>query len=220
VLKTATSVLMAAAVMFSVCAADNELTDKEKAGGWKLIFNGKDTAGWSNRLSDKLTNWEARDGALTRTAKGTDVVYTAEQFENFELSIDWKTEGNSGVFVRMSDQKDWLNTGMEIQVLPKAGTGPHDAGSLYDLIAPPADAKVNEGGWNNFSIVCNGPNISAKMNGVETFKIDLNDEKWKTAQGKFNKPYATLPRKGFIMLQEHGNNVAYKNIKVKVLDAK
>ena len=219
-IKTLVASILSVAVLFTAAAADNELSDKEKADGWKLIFNGKDTSGWTNRLSDKLTNWEVKDGALTRTAKGTDVVYTAEQFENFELSIDWKTEGNSGVFIRMSDQKDWLNTGMEIQVLPKAGVGKHDAGSLYDLIAPPAEAKVNEGGWNNFHIVCNGPIISAKMNGVETFKIDLNDEKWKTPQGKFNKAYATLPRKGFIMLQEHGNNVAYKNIKVKVLDAK
>lgn len=216
-LKTFLAVLLMVAWVIPASAADNELSDKEKADGWKLLFDGKSTSGWTNRLSDKLVNWAAEDGALTRKDKGGDIVYNAEQFENFELSIEWKTTGNSGVFVRMSDQKDWLNTGMEIQVLPKAGIGKHDAGSLYDLIAPPAEAKVKEGDWNHFHIVCNGPHISAKMNGVETFKIDLNDEKWKSPQGKFKKPYASLPRKGWIMMQDHGAAVSYKNIKVKVL---
>ncbi len=201
-------------------AADNELTAQEKAAGWKLLFAGKETTGWVNRDSHKLENWVAEDDAFVRKRNGGDAVYAVEQFEDFEMSIDWKTRGNSGVFVRMSDQRDWLNTGMEIQVLPKAGTTKHAAGSLYDLVAPPPEAKVNPDGWNNFYIVCDGPIVSCKMNGVETFRIDLRDEKWQTAQGKFNKPYASLPRKGWIMLQDHGADVAYKNIKVRSLKPK
>ena len=194
---------------------DNELTDAEKSAGWKLLFNGKDAEGWVNRESDKNVNWVAEDGTLLRKSKGTDLVYAAEQFENFELSIDWKTSGNSGVFIRMSSQKDWLNTGMEIQVLPTAG-GKHGAGSLYDLIDAPKEAAVNKE-WNNFFISCNGPVIWGKMNGVQMFRIDLNDEMWKTPQGKFKLPYATLPRKGWIMLQDHGATVAFRNIKIRPL---
>src|SRR5690349_703495 len=89
----------------TVRAGDNELNAEEKAQGWKLIFDGKDTKGWVNREKDTLTNWKAVDGSLKRVAAGGDVVYVAEQFENFELKIDWKTKGNSGVFVRMSSQK-------------------------------------------------------------------------------------------------------------------
>jgi hypothetical protein len=208
---------VAACLGMPAFAGDNELTEAEKAAGWKLIFNGKDATGWVNREKETLANWEAKEGALTRVASGGDVVYAAEQFENFEFSIDWKTKGNSGVFVRMSSQKDWLNTGMEIQVLPGGNPGKHSAGSLYDLVAPPANATVKKDDWNNFTILCDGPIVSCKMNGVETFKIDLRDEMWQKPQGKFNKAYAALPRKGWIMLQDHGAEVAYKNIKVRPL---
>jgi len=203
-------------------AADNELSDKEKTDGWKLVFDGKDPVGWVNREKTALTGWVVEDGALTRKGKGGgDIVFTAEQFENFELSIDWKTKGNSGVFVRMSSQKDWLNTGMEVQVLNAIKPGDkHCAGALYDLVGPPAEAKIDKAGWNTFHIVCDGAIVSCKMNGVETFKIDLGEEKWAKPQGKFKLPYATLPRKGWIMLQDHGAEVAYKNIKVRPLPAK
>jgi hypothetical protein len=76
---------------------------------------------------------------------------------------------------------------------------------------------VKDGDWNNFHIVCDGPKVSCKMNGVETFKIDVSEEMWKKPQGKFKLPYGTLPRKGFIMMQDHGAEVEYRNIKVRVL---
>lgn len=200
-------------------AQDDGLTKQERAQGWKLLFNGVDTTGWANRGKDSVSNWSAEDGALVlKKPKVGDLVYVAEQFENFELSIDWKAEGNSGVFVRMSSQEDWLNTGMEIQVLARSGTSTHAAGALYDLVAPPSEAKVRVNDWNNFNIVCDGPIVSCKMNGVETFRIDLRDERWQKPQGKFKLPYATLPRKGWIMLQDHGAAVAYRNIRIRPLN--
>jgi hypothetical protein len=193
------------------------LTGEEKAHGWRLLFDGQETAGWVNRSQTSLKNWEAKDGALTRSKEGGDVVYAKEQFEDFELSLDWKTSGNSGVFVRMSSQEDWLNTGLEIQVLPPGKPSKHSAGALYDLVAPPAEAKVERDGWNNFRIICDGPWVTCSMNGEQTFRIDLRDQRWQIPQGKFNKAYATLPRPGWIMLQDHGAEVAYKNIKVRSL---
>lgn len=199
-------------------AQDSQLTKQEKAQGWKMLFNGSDTSGWANREKDTVSNWGAEDGALVlKKPNGGDLVYVAEQFENFELSLDWKAEGNSGVFVRMSDQKDWLNTGLEIQILPTKGTNVHSAGALYDLVAPSPAVTVKEKDWNNFDIVCRGPLVSCKMNGVETFRIDLRDEKWKSPQGKFKLPYATLPRKGWIMLQDHGAVIAFRNLRIKPL---
>lgn len=111
----------------------------------------------------------------------------------------------------------WLNAGLEIQILPRKGTTVHAAGALYDLVAPSPAVTVKEKDWNNFEIVCRGPLVSCKMNGVETFRIDLRDEKWKSPQGKFKLPYATLPRKGRIMLQDHGAVVAFRNLKIKPL---
>ena len=209
-------------------AADNELTDDEKKDGWKLLFDGKEITGWSNLNSDKNVNWTVENGSLIcKKPMHKDLVYMAEQFENFQLSIDWKIapKGNSGVFIRMSDLKDWINTGMEVQVLDSREAGEmrfpkHVAAALYDVVAPPADMAMKQDDWNHFDIVCDGPKISAKMNGVEAWSIDLNDEKWKTKQGKFNKPYATLPRKGYLMLQDHGGVVEFKNIKIKELPEK
>jgi hypothetical protein len=71
--------------------------------------------------------------------------------------------------------------------------------------------------WNHFRIVCAGPKMTAEMNGVQTFAIDLDDEKWQKPQGKFKLPYATLPRRGYLMLQDHGAEVEFKNLKIRTL---
>ena len=212
---------------FSIRAADNELTEQEQKDGWKLLFDGKEVKGWKNRFKDTAGGWVAENGELICKKPGSgDVVYMDEKFENFQLSIDWKIapKGNSGVFIRTSDLKDWINTGMEIQVLDERELGErnhpsksHAAGSLYDVVPRPEDMKMKEDDWNHFDIVCNNEKISCKMNGVESFSIDLKDEKWQKPQGKFKKPYATLPRLGYLMLQDHHAVVAFKNIKIKVL---
>jgi hypothetical protein len=218
VMKNLIIIVLLSVAAFDLSCSAQELSKQERGEGWKFLFNGTDLTGWTNRGKTTVSNWVPEDGALVlKTPRAGDLVYVAEQFENFELSIDWKAEGNSGVLVRMSSQEDWLNTGMEIQVLPRGGTNTHSAGALYDLVAPPVAAKVREKDWNNFHIICNGPLVSCEMNGVETFRIDLRDERWKTPQGKFKIPYALLPRKGWIMLQDHGSAVAYRNIKIKPL---
>lgn len=205
-------------------AADNTLTDAEKAEGWKLLFDGTSTTGWVNRGKEDLKNWKAIDGAFVRDGGGGDALYQAEQFENFVLKIDWKIadKGNSGVFIRLSSIKDWINTGAEIQILDinetrEMGVPNHIAGSLYDLVAPPEGVRMKPGEWNNFVITCDGPKISCLMNGQQTFAIDVTEEKWQKPQGKFKLPYGTLPRKGYLMLQDHGQKVEFKNIKIKPL---
>ena len=217
-LSTITALILSSLTGLHAFAHDFGLTKQERAQGWKLLFNGQDTTGWANLGKSTVSNWSVNDGTLVLTEPGgEDLVYVTEQFEDFELSIDWKTEGNSGVFVRMSDQTDWLNTGMEIQILPHYGTTTHSTGALYDLVAPPAEATVREKDWNNFQILCDGPMVSCKLNGVETFRINLRDDRWKTPQGKFKLPYASLPRKGWIMLQDHGKRVVFRNIRVRPL---
>jgi Domain of Unknown Function (DUF1080) len=209
-------------------AADNVLTEAEKTDGWKLLFDGTTTTGWVNRGKDELANdmknWKADNGVLVRSESGGDAVYASEQFENFILSLEWKIadSGNSGVFVRLSDIKDWVNSAPEIQIHDVNARKyvlkpPHQAGALYGLLAPPESLRMKPGEWNHFMITCNGPHITALMNGQQTFALDLTEEKWQSPQGKFKRPYATLPRKGYIMLQDHGAEVAFKNIKIKLL---
>jgi hypothetical protein len=205
-------------------AADNTLTDAEKTAGWKLLFDGTSTTGWANRGKEDLANWKAMDGTFARVDKGGDAIYLAEQFENFVLKLDWKIaeKGNSGVFIRLSSIKDWINTGAEIQILDinesrEMSIPNHIAGSLYDLVAPPEGVRMKSGDWNSFEITCDGPKISTRMNDQQTFAIDVTDEKWQKPQGKFKLPYGTLPRKGYLMLQDHGQHVEFKNIKIKPL---
>ncbi len=110
----------------AVRAAENELTEQEKKDGWKLLFDGKETKGWKNRGKDALVGWAIVGDSLKCVKPGSgDVVFMDEKFENFELSIDWKIapKGNSGVFIRTSDLKDWINTGMEIQILDERELG-------------------------------------------------------------------------------------------------
>lgn len=219
-----TTAVLCLSLAVSGMAADNTLTDAEKAEGWKLLFDGTATTGWVNRDKVELKNWKAIDGAFVREGGGGDALYQAEQFENFVLSLDWKIadKGNSGVFIRLSSLKDWINTGAEIQILDsnearEMGVPTHIAGSLYDLVAPPAGVRMKPGEWNNFVITCDGPKISCLMNGQQTFAIDVTEEKWQKPQGKFKLPYGTLPRKGHLMLQDHGQKVEFKNIKIKPL---
>ena len=204
------------------------MTDAETKDGWKLLFDGKELKGWLNKGKDAITGWAAENGEIVLKKPGVgDLVYMDEKFENFLLSCDWKIapKGNSGVFIRTSDLKDWINTGMEIQILDDREAGEmrypsHKGAALYDVAPRPDDMTMKQDEWNHFDIVCDHEKISCKMNGVEAFSINLNDEKWKTKQGKFNKPYATLPRLGYLMLQDHHAEVRFKNIKIKNLDAK
>lgn len=218
------TVFLSLGFALSGMTADNTLTDAEKAEGWKLLFDGTSTTGWVNRDKAELKNWKAVDGVFTRDDKGGDAIYKAEQFENFILSLDWKIadKGNSGVFIRLSSEKDWINTGAEIQILDLNEAGEmsrptHIAGSLYDLVGAPDGVRMKPGEWNHFDITCDGPKISCKMNGAQTFAIDVTEEKWQKPQGKFKLPYGTLPRKGWLMLQDHGAKVEFKNIKLKPL---
>jgi len=220
--------LVAGLVAAPALAADNELTAQEKAEGWKLLFNGKDLTGWGHRSKGPIKNWKVEDGAIVlRHTEDrpvwNDLIYLDEKFENFHLSLDWKAECNSGVFVRAGvPNTPWAY--LEIAISgnyknPKLVPPLHADGALYSLAAPPREVRSHEG-WNNFYIICDGPIIACKMNSVETFRVDFREEKWRQPQGKFKLIFADLPRQGWIVLQDHGSKdkfLGFKNIKVKVL---
>jgi hypothetical protein len=193
--------------------------------GWRSLFDGKTLDGW--KATGKSEGWAVEDGAIACTVKGGGYLYTVEQFENFVLSIDFKVDkgANSGVFFRWSDLKDPVNTGIEMQVLDSYGkTTPdkHDCGAIYDIIAPKHQACKPAGEWNTAIITCNRNVISIEINGQKVAEMDL--DRWTQAgmnpdgtKNKFKYAYKELPRKGHIGLQDHGNRVWYRNIKIKPL---
>lgn len=187
---------------------------------WRTLFDGKTLAGWSG----KAGAWKVEDGCIARAAGG-DFLWSDEQFGDFELQLQFKIseKGNSGVFIRTGDKVEWLHTGMEVQVLDsfgKAEWGKHDCGALYDCAAPRVNAVRAPGEWNDLAVRCVGSRVQVTMNGQEIVDVNLDD--WTTpgrnpdgTPNKFRTAYKDMPRRGFIGLQDHGNPVWYREIRVR-----
>jgi hypothetical protein len=214
---------------------DNSLSRKEKKSGWKLLFDGKTTGGWKSARGPEFpkTGWEVKDGLLIvlpssqGSPSGGDII-TTTNFKSFELTADFMyTEGaNSGI-------KYNLNTktviGCEYQVLDdvrhpdaKAGiNGNRTLASLYDLI--PASKQKKDNGpnkWNTARIVVRGNHVEHWLNGEMTLTYEIGSPEWKAAveSSKFkNEAGFGVVTETPILLQDHGNKVFYKNIKIKVL---
>lgn len=221
----------------SVFAQDNTLTKKEKEEGWKLVFDGTTTTGWRgyNKQTFPDKGWMIKDGSLScqKSGGGGDIILD-KKLTNFELSLDWKIGegGNSGIFIygREQEGKPIYFSAPEIQVLDndrhgdsKAGRdGNHKAGSLYDMIpANPQNTKP-AGEWNHVKIVAENGNIQVWQNDAKVVQFTMGTEEWKKmcADSKFkNWPefVNNNAKDGYIGLQDHGDEVWFKNIKVKEL---
>lgn len=221
----------------SLNAQDNTLTKKEKKDGWKLIFDGKTTTGWRgyNKTAFPENGWNIDQGSLhcVSNGKGGDIILD-QKLSNFELVMDWKIAegGNSGIFIfgHELEGKPIYFSAPEMQVLDNdrhsdatAGKdGNHKAGSLYDMIpANPQNTKP-AGVWNSVKIVANNGNIELWQNGAKVVTFTMGTEEWKTmcANSKFkNWPefVNNNAKDGYVGLQDHGNEVWFKNIKLKIL---
>jgi hypothetical protein len=212
----------------STNAAQNTLTQAEQSAGWRLLFDGRTTAGWRDYGKPALSDgWVVQDGALTRTGAGGDII-TNDEFKNFELSIDWKIEpgGNSGIFYRASEEQDEIYwNAVEMQVLDDAkhpdGQNPlQSAGAAYDLYPAPRGHVKPGGEWNSARLVVNGNHVEHWLNGFKMAEYELGSADWnsKVAASKF-KPHLKFGKntQGHVGLQDHGNVVAYRNIKIRVL---
>lgn len=209
------------------------------ADEWKVLFNGKDLDGWA--ITGKPEGWAVEEGAIACQVKGGGYIYTKEQYENFVLALDFKVSPpamkvnpktkkeeahkcNSGVFIRWSDLKNVVHTGIEVQILDSVGnTKPtkHDCGALYDMIAPCKNVEKPVGEWNNMVITCKGPIISVELNGEKICEMneDQFDKPNQNPDGtpnKFKNAWKDMPRKGYIGLQDHGGRVWFKDVKIKV----
>jgi hypothetical protein len=216
---------VSAAWVAPVSAADelNILTAAEKQAGWKLLFDGKTTAGWRNyKKTDVSAGWKVVDGALSREGEKAGDIITADQYGAFELSIDFKIapEGNSGIMyrVRETENTPW-QTGPEIQIQDnKAGHDPQKCGWLYQFYKTDKDATKPAGEWNTLNILITPEKCVHTMNGVKYFEYVIGSDDWKEklAASKFAK-YSDFGKfeTGHICLQDHNDPVAYRNIKIR-----
>ena len=224
-----------------VNAVDNTLSPKEKAEGWKLLFNGKDSTGWRGAKLDKFPakGWVIEDGILkvmpsdgAESTNGGDIV-TDRTYKDFILSVDFKiTKGaNSGVkyFVDPDLNKgEGSAIGCEFQILDdlrhpdaKLGVkGNRKLGSLYDLIPAPVDKPFDINKFNTAVVIVKGNHVEHWLNGVKLLEYERNNQEWDAlvAYSKYkNWPNFGNHKAGNILLQDHGNEVWFKNIKIKEL---
>lgn len=228
--RTAIALLMTMCAGLAAQGEDNTLTAEEKAGGWILLWDGKTYDGWTN---SKLTPSERAlpgDGTLAPLGCGGYLLIHDTMWSDFILSLDFKLtpEANSGIFIRTSplrprkDSKLWRHA-IEIQVLDSETATMQDSGSFYDLVAPTRNALKPLGEWNRMVITCQGSVIGVNLNGEDVSEIDLDDYKRKRrrpdgSEHKFPVAFKKHPREGYIGLQDHGDEVWYKNIKLKPLN--
>lgn len=215
------------------------LTEQEKQDGWISLFDGQTTNGWHTYGKTTIGKaWKVEDGTLRldasskkdwQTAEGGDIV-TQDEFDNFHLKLDWKIapKGNSGIMFYVQEdpskyEHSWY-TGPEMQVLDNAGHSDaniikHKAGDLYDLISS-KEAVKPAGEWNQVEIISNGGKLDFYMNGEHTLSTTMWDDAWRNlvAGSKFkDMPGFGTFKKGKIALQDHGDNVWFRNIKIKKL---
>jgi len=223
-------------------ADPNTLTEAEKTDGWVLLFDGETSDGWRGYGKDYFPSaWEVVDGTLhmigsgrgeAGASEGGDIIFDKE-YENFTVKLEWKVSegGNSGIFYlgQESDELDYIwKTAPEMQILdnerhPDAQLGKdgnRQAGSLYDLIpAKPQNART-VGEWNKVEIIVYKGTVVHKQNGEAVVEYHLWTPEWEelVAGSKFpglNPDWANVASKGYFGLQDHGDDVWFRNIKIK-----
>lgn len=220
--------------MFSFAQSLNTLTSKEKKVGFQLLFDGKTLTGWHTYNKPGVIGdcWTVADDVISfdMTKKERGDLITDAEFENYDFSVEWRISknGNSGIIFNVTEDLKYhstYNTGPEMQVLDNDGHPDgkifnHRSGDLYDLIKSSSEPVKPLGEWNTARIVCNRGLLQQYLNGVKVVETRYDDANWKTmiAGSKFkNMPAFGLNMKGRIALQDHGNPVWFRNIKIKKL---
>ena len=206
-------------------AADNELSPQEKKAGWKLLFNGKDHTGWKCNNGKKIAAG-IEDGALVPWRSGGYIIIHEKQYGDFIFKCDVKMSEpncNSGIFFRVSDPKNPVQTGYEMQVMNGKGTGYHDFGAIYDLAKPTKNNLTNRQAdgdkWQHVEIKCQGPHITISVNGEQVTTMNCDDftKPGKRPDGskhKFSRAIKDFARTGYLGFQDHGQKCWYKNVKL------
>jgi hypothetical protein len=214
--------------------AANTLTTQERNAGWQLLFDGQTTSGWHNYGKSGVgKSWRVVDNTLyfDPTVKDGGDIVTNDEFENFHLKLEWKIspKGNSGIMFYVKEDpvkyKQTYHTGPEMQILDNAGHSDaaitkHRTGDLYDLIAVSKETVKPVGEWNAVEIRADRGKLDFYMNGEHVVNTTMWDEGWRRmlANSKFKEwPDFGTFKSGKIALQDHGDRVWFRNIKIRRL---
>lgn len=214
---------------------DNQLSAAEKKAGWKLLFDGKTLKGWRMYQNKPADCWGVKNGELYCKGSETDKsdlradIITNDQYENYELSIDWKIApgGNSGIMYNVTeDGKAAYLTGPEYQLIDDEGFPEkledwQKTGADYAMHTTTTRPAKPVGEFNATKIVVKGAHREHWLNGVKVLEYEAWTDDWKKrkAEGKWkDTPGYGMAKKGHIALQDHGSGVWFKNIKVRKLN--
>ncbi len=229
-----TLILIAMTLVSFFKQKDNTLTDAEKKAGWKLLFDGKKLDQWRMYQNKPADCWGVKNGEIYCKGSETDKsdlradLISKEQFENFELSIEWKIapEGNSGIMYRVTeDQPAAYLTGPEYQLIDDEGFPDkledwQKTGADYAMYTPSSRPVKPVGEFNVTKIVVNGTHREHWLNGVKIIEFEAYSDDWnkRKSTGKWkDTPGYGMAKKGHIALQDHGSGVWFKNIKIRKL---
>lgn len=226
------ALLISLVMLMYSCSTDQE---------WTYLFNGKDLDGWHiyNKGKENFNGWQVSDGVLVfepanRTEATNADLVTDQQFTSFELELEWmiSEKGNSGVFWGVVEDEQYQNTydtGPEVQVLDDNWTEYVEergdiqrAGSIFNLLAPSEIVSKPAGEWNHYvlHIDHNQNEGFVIFNGVETLRFPVHGPEWEALIAKSgfkDSPGFGKAQTGHIALQDHGGQVAYRNIKIREL---
>jgi hypothetical protein len=229
------TLLILSTLLLSACGSGRNTVNSQNEG-WQPLFDGKTTTGWHTYGMTRVgSDWKVVDGALFLDAthrtpgEGGDLV-TNEEFENYHLKLEWKISkgGNSGIIFNVHEDPQYRATyssGPEMQVLDNDGHADgkiikHRSGDLYDLIRSSKENVKPVGEWNSAEIILNKGKLELIQNGERIVSTTMWDDNWKQliAGSKFRTwPGFGTYKSGKIALQDHGNEVWYRNIVIKRL---
>jgi len=228
-----TALVLATALGAADAAPPNQLTAAEQKSGWRLLFDGKTTTGWRGfkKTGFPTDRWVVKDGTLAHIPTGAgdshgggDIV-TTERFSDFDLRFEWRIApgGNSGLKYFVTEDREGP-IAHEYQVLDDAGhpdakVGTHrQAAAFYDVLPPAADKPLHPvGEWNESRVLVKGHHVEHWLNGRKVVEYELGSPELKAAIAKSKfKDVAGFGTKlpGHILLQDHGDEVAFRNIKI------
>jgi hypothetical protein len=209
----------------------NTLTDTEKAAGWRLLWDGKSADGWRMPRTDSFPTkgWQMTNGILMVLSNGGggDII-SKERFSQFELMVDFKITERANSGIKYFVQPNLSAVGLEFQILDdarhpdaKAGrNGNRTLGSLYDLIPATTSKQSNPiGEWNTARIVSTGKRVEHWLNGVKVLQYERGSDEYRRLVAA--SKYKDIPQfgewaDGHILLQDHGDCVSFRNIKIRV----
>lgn len=213
---------------------DNNLTKAEKKEGYHLLFDGKTMNGWRTYQNKSSDSWLVNNGTLyckgsatNKSDKRADII-TNDQFENFDLSVDWKIspQGNSGIIYMVTEQypASYLS-GPEYQIIddnnfPEKLENWQKTAANYAMDPAPAAVPNPVGEWNHTRIIVNKGHVEHWLNGKKVVDYELWTDEWKKNKmaGKWkDAPGYGQSKRGHIALQDHGSEAWFKNIRIRQL---